>query len=394
MRHLLHWLETHWVTPAYSGCLLAGLALFFFGAATNTMAGWLYVISGVILALLAIGAILPSRSLRQLRVRRHEIVPVSAGEALTVEVHLENLSPQPQTLLQVRDELPTQLGKPMEQAIEVILPRSIHIWRYGLPDQRRGVYRWQTIGLRTAAPLGLFWCQRQRRAKAIAVVYPMVLSLTQCPLVDEMGQDTSQQLLSATQAQAASEGLTRTLRPYRWGDSIRLVHWKTSARYGDLRVRELETYTGGQELVIALDTCSSWEPEDFEQAVVAAASLYSYARQRHLRVSLWTAATDRIQGDQTVLEALAATIAGEPHRSTPNVPLLWLSQSPGSLRALPLGSRWLLWFSSAAASALAGASPQKTAQSVGRTIQPDQPLQLQLQSSALSPTAALEQNHD
>lgn len=47
------WLENHWVNPAYGGWLIGGLALFFFGAATNTMAGWLYVISGIMIAIMA-----------------------------------------------------------------------------------------------------------------------------------------------------------------------------------------------------------------------------------------------------------------------------------------------------------------------------------------------------
>jgi hypothetical protein len=42
----------------------------------------------------------------------------------------------------------------------------------------------------------------------------------------------------------ATEGITRALRPYRWGDPIRLVHWRTSARFGDLRIRELEVTLG------------------------------------------------------------------------------------------------------------------------------------------------------
>ena len=70
------WLETHWTTPAFSGWLLAVLALCFFGAATNTMAGWLYVLSGTILALLILGAILSVRSLSKIRVRRHPLNPV------------------------------------------------------------------------------------------------------------------------------------------------------------------------------------------------------------------------------------------------------------------------------------------------------------------------------
>jgi len=40
--------------------------------------------------------------------------------------------------------------------------------------------------------------------------------------------------------QRASQGLTRNLRQYRQGDSTRLIHWKTSARLGELQIRELE----------------------------------------------------------------------------------------------------------------------------------------------------------
>lgn len=372
IRRCLRWLETHWVLPAYSGWLIAGLAIFFFGAATNTMAGWLYVISGVMLALLVIGALLPVRSLQNLQVTRREIAPVRVGEALAIEICLTNQSHQTQALLQIRDELPKELGKPVTQAIDRVAAQSDYIWVYQQPTQRRGIYRWQTVGLRTAAPLGLVWCQRLRVAKAIAIVYPIVLPLSQCPLIDQMGLDLSLQLLSATLSQAASEGLTRTLRPYRWGDPTRLIHWKTSARYGELRVRELETYTGGQALVIGLDNGSQWNPEDFEQAVSAAASLYFYAQRCHLRVSLWTADRAQIQGDRAVLEALAATNPVELQR-LPNSPVLWLTQNPDSLSGLPTGSRWLLW--SAAESSMPVFSNHS-----GRVIQPDRSLQQQLQS--------------
>ena len=371
IRRCLRWLETHWVLPAYSGWIMAGLAAFFFGAATNTMAGWLYVISGVMLALLVIGALLPVRSLRHLQISRREIVPVSAGEALTIEIQLMNQSHQAQALLQIRDELPKELGKPVIQAIDRVAAQSNYIWIYQQPTKQRGVYRWQAVGLRTAAPLGLVWCQRSRVAKAIAIVYPIVLPLSQCPLIDQMGLELSLQLLSAAQTQAASDGLTRTLRPYRWGDPTRLIHWKTSARYGELRVRELETYTGGQALVIGLDNGSQWNPEDFEQAVSAAASLYFYAQRHHLRVSLWTTDRAQIQGDRAVLETLAAINLVESQR-LPNSPVLWLTQNPDRLSGLPTGSRWLLW-------STAGSSTTSMPHS-GRLIQPDRSLQQQLQS--------------
>jgi uncharacterized protein (DUF58 family) len=376
-RRMTDWLETHWVNPAYSGWLLIGLSLFFFIAATNTMAGWLYVISGVMFALLAIAARLPERSLRGMQFHRQPIQPISVGDLLTVVVELENQTAQPKTLLQVQDLLPHVLSQPRQAAIEVILAYETYQWVYSQPVERRGVYRWHNLELRTAAPLGLFWHRRSQAVKATAIVYPTVLPLSHCPLIDEMGQQVNAQVQSNYNPHSATEGLTRTLRPYRWGDPTRLVHWRTSARYGELRVRELETFTGGQEIVICLDSAALWESESFEQAVTAAASLYFYALHHHLQVSLWTASTGLLRGEQSVLEALAATQSGEdpPANRLPELSLLWLTPNPDSLPALPHSSRWLLWRSPTA-------SKQSTPEAQpGLTIQPDQPLQLQLQAS-------------
>lgn len=382
------WLEMHWVTPAYSGGLLGGLSLFFFVAGTNTLSGWLYVMSGVGLALLAIAAILPERSLRQLKVRRAPIHPVSAGDQITVELIIENQSNQPKTLLQVEDQLPQAIAPPLVHPIEEISPHQPHHWIYSQSVEQRGIYRWQTVYLRTAAPLGLFWCRRPQTVNAIAIVYPTVLPLSHCPLIDQMGQDQNLLLNSDRRAQAASEGLTRSLRPYRWGDPIRLVHWRTSARYGELRVRELETFTGGQELVICLDTAATWNSalEDFEQAVIAAASLYFYACRQKLQVQLWTARTGLIQGNQAVLETLADTRSGEANPATnlPTSPFLWLTQNPNSLRALPAGSRWILWQPPAnsldpSESKSLESKSLSLQRNPGIIVQPDRSLETQLQ---------------
>lgn len=386
-RRFAEWLENRWVAPAYSGWLLLGLSIFFFMAATNTLSGWLYVISGISAALLAIAVILPERTLRSIQMQRHPIAPVSVGEPLTIELTLENLTPQAKTLIQVQDLVPFVLGKPVTTAIEGIAPKGVYRWVYTHPTEQRGVYRWHTVHLRTANPLGLFWCRRSHEAKALAIVYPTVLPLAQCPLVDEMGRTTSLQLNHDRRAQAASEGLTRSLRPYRWGDPTRLIHWRTSARYGELRVRELEIFTSGQELILCLDSASAWRtpsdttafPETFEQAVIAAASLYFYAYHRHLSVKVWTAATGLVQGSQQVLEALAATQAEEESLDRlPTTPLVWLTQNPASLETLPMGSRWILW-RGAELNSPNGADSLHS-HHPGLVVAPEQPLQLQLQS--------------
>lgn len=341
---IANWLETRWATPAYAGWLLLALAIFFFGAATNTMSGWLYVISGVMIALLSLAAVLPVRSLRSLQLHRLSIPPISAGDDLKIEIEITNPTPQPKTLLQVQDILPWVLGEPVTTAIEEIPAHQVYRWVYYQPTQRRGVYHWHEVQLRTGTPFGLFWCRRSRQVPATAIVYPKVLPLNACPLIENIGHQETTPNQSDRRFHHATEGITRNLRPYRYGDPIRMVHWRSSARYGELRVRELEISTGGQEVAIALDSGSPWNFDNFEQAVIAAASLYFYASRNHKNVRLWTALTGLVHGNRRVLETLAATNAPEPTSAElPSIPLIWLTQNPDQLHHLPPGSRWIFW---------------------------------------------------
>ncbi|MGD1906742.1 MAG: DUF58 domain-containing protein, partial [Leptolyngbyaceae cyanobacterium] len=160
---LMQWLENHWVVPAYGGGVLIGLTIVFFGAATNTLSGWLYVLSGLGLALLLLAAWLPPRYLRGITAPRAPIRPTSAGTPLVIEITLENHGNQPKPLLQVRDQVPARLGTVPEQAIAVIAPHRTYRWPYALTTPQRGIYQWLVLSLRTGAPMGLFWCPRQPR---------------------------------------------------------------------------------------------------------------------------------------------------------------------------------------------------------------------------------------
>jgi uncharacterized protein (DUF58 family) len=373
------WLEKKWVSPSYAGWVVGGIAICFFGAATNTMAGWLYVLSGLMFSLLIISAILARKALQNLKIRRYAIAPVSAGEELTLELEIENLSKKPQNLLQIMDLLPDILNpKPIRNAIELISPYQKYRWLYSLTAPKRGVYQWEEIKLRTGNPFGLFWCSKSYQIKAKAIIYPQVLPLKSCPLLDQIGQDENKLLESRRLYQNANEGLTRALRPYRQGDPTRLIHWKSSAKFGELQVRELEIVTGGEEIIICLDTASNWQPEDFETAVTAAASLYFYGSRQQMNIKLWTAKTGLVYGNWVVLETLAKTQPAEGNALSsnplPKLPLIWLTQNPSSLHTLPFGSGWLLFppdFSN---------PPLINLKSLGLIVDPQNPLQIQLQS--------------
>lgn len=368
---VVDWLEINWIAPAYAGWILVGATLFFLAAAINTMTGWLYVISGVSFSLLLIAAILPPRSIHSLKIQRQIIAPVSVGEPLTIELIIENPTHQPVTLLQIQDNLPFVLSPIISKSIDMISPHSQHIWSYDLPAKRRGVYFWHQVQLRTAWPLGLFWCRRSREVKAKAIVYPKILPLTRCPLLESVGQESSKRWTDGTRNQLAQEGMTRTLRHYRMGDPTRLIHWRSSARYGELLVRELENSTGDREIIISLDSTANWEPEDFEAAVSAAASLYFWANRYQFNVKLWTAGTDIVYGNRLVLETLAGVKYQEEGKNTPpKYPLIWLTPNPNTLNGLPPGSRWILWPSGPFSGATKGQ---------GLIIKVDQSLQSQLE---------------
>lgn len=393
---LLNWLETHWINPAYSGWVLMGLCLFFFAAASNTMAGWLYVMSGVGFALLAVAAWLARRGLTGLKVMRVSSPPVAVGQEVRLEVIVNNGDRRAKSLLQLIDPLPKALGGDQTHPIPLIGPHSSHTWRYQKTATQRGLYRWGQVQARTAAPLGLCWYSKMLPVKAKAVVYPTILQLSSCPLVDGLGQQQNPSLTPSALPQAATEGLTRSLRPYRWGDPIRRVHWRTSARFGELRVRELEDVQTGQEVVLAIDSASLWQSlgleasasetakrsdrladsvDSFEQAMTALASLYRYASRHYGAVQIWTASHGLINGEQRVLEALAGVKPGEAVDgvSRPPMPLIWLTQDAGSLQDLPPNSAWLLWPGQER-------QPAPATNLQGKVIDPSLPLPGQLQS--------------
>jgi uncharacterized protein (DUF58 family) len=335
-------LERRWIAPAYAGWVVMVIAVCFFGAATNTMTGWLYVLSAICVVLAAVAAILPVRSLRALAVAHLPIGPITAGEDLKIGLRIHNRSTQPQILFQLWDHLPLELGSSDPVAIERVPATGYRDISVTCTPARRGLYRWEQIELRSAQPLGLFWCRRGHISPAEVWVYPQQLRLSHCPILDNLSDPRAiEQSTAMLHAQPSATGSTRSLRAYRTGDPLRMVHWRSSARYGELQVRELEDYRTTKKIVIALDTAGDWTELGFEQAVIAAASLYIYSLRQQLQVQFWSSSQGLIDGKEAMLRALAEVQPGQAQCERPNQPLLWLTG--GVVPQLPSGSRYVSW---------------------------------------------------
>ncbi len=369
VNHWTNWLEQKWVAPAYAGWVLMAVSICFFGAATNTMTGWLYVLSAVGIVLLILAAVLPIKSLQALSIEHLPIAPITQGEDLQISLRLHNRSKQPQRLLQVFDRTPASWGEIKLLAIEQVPAQGSYTATITCAPPQRGIYSWDKLELRSGQPLGLFWCRRVRKSPAQVCVYPAHLRLSHCPLLDHWQQSVPAITeTSLNRPQLSTMGTTRSLRPYRTGDPLRLMHWRSSARYDRFQVRELEIANHAHTITICLNASSNWLAADFEQAVIATCSLYYYARQRQLDVQVWTSSHGVLTSQLAVLQALAAIQVTAATVAPPPGAVLWISNQGETL--LAAGSRSLLWTPAPGLGIHAGVS-----------IDANQPLVPQLQKS-------------
>ncbi|GAA4245957.1 DUF58 domain-containing protein [Dactylosporangium darangshiense] len=153
--------------------------------------------------------------------------------------------------------------------------------QYQVPTARRGVVAIGPLRVVRRDPLGLLALARGYGGTAQVWVYPRVHRLSAVPT----GITRS---LDGRDDRVPHGTITfDTLREYVVGDELRRVHWRTSAKVGELMVRE-QLDTSLPRLVVLLDDrrASYADPERFEAACEAAASLVMAAFREELPIAL------------------------------------------------------------------------------------------------------------
>jgi uncharacterized protein (DUF58 family) len=110
---------------------------------------------------------------------------------------------------------------------------------------RRGVVRASGWVIGTSDPLGLFQGLRKLPEAELALILPRFASLAHRHRTREVEAS-----LAAPRAGSGNEMFG--IREYRPGDSLRRIHWRSSARHGELVVREYEP-PGVRTLSILID---------------------------------------------------------------------------------------------------------------------------------------------
>ncbi|MGW9195223.1 DUF58 domain-containing protein [Micromonospora chersina] len=158
--------------------------------------------------------------------------------------------------------------------------------RYPVPTRRRGVVPVGPLRVTRRDPLGLVALARSYGGVVPVWVHPRIHPLSAVPT--GAGRSLDGRVDSVPHGSITFD----SLREYVVGDELRRVHWRTSARVGELMVRE-NVDTSLPRLVVVLDNRAAAHPdrdggvaESFESGCEAAASVVAAAIREDLPVSL------------------------------------------------------------------------------------------------------------
>ncbi len=268
------------------GKYFVALALGIGFAAINTGNNLLFLILGMMLALIVGSGVLSELTLRSLVVSRHSPERIFAGKPFLMGIGLANQKRRlPSFSIEVEDLL---AGRSLDKKcyfLKVPAGRTQHT-SYRHTFARRGLYRFSGYQISTKFPFALFRKSRPVDDGFEIVVYPTVF-----PIFPPAGQQADLGELAI--ARIDRRGDFHAMREYQPGDDPRAIHWRKSAQLSRLVIRENEDQAT-RRIAIFLDNrqrCaapSEAELEQQEQAVSHAASLAVHYIKRGYTVRLVT----------------------------------------------------------------------------------------------------------
>ena len=198
------------------------------------------------LALAAIGARIWVAIIRQPISLRRLVGSHEHVEGSDVTVSLEAYParhPGPRSL-----EVIEQIGRLGERRVHLTRHGRPLLARYVLPALRRGRYRFEAVRAVFEDPFGLARAELSLGTESTLLVYPRLVDLQR---VFTQAGGTAQSGGRLLLRRTAGFDL-HSVREYEQGESLRKVHWRTTARRGTLMVKELED-TPHDEVGVLLD---------------------------------------------------------------------------------------------------------------------------------------------
>lgn len=246
------------MTKAGFGFIVAGGFVYFL--ASQTQIGWLYLFDAIIWSLLVLSAILPWYSLKSLQVERQILLPTSSlrqpqlggpleDETVEVKLKVTNNGRLARHFIKVLEYCPFDQPEKRHRAflLTSLKPRSMTVFPYTATCYRRGYYTSSSTTLQSSGPLGLLVRRRTFQLPLNLTVYPAYYQMEGLPVADAAWADWGHAVKSSTAAEFYGS------REYQYGDPLRHIHWRNTARLGRFMLKEFEQANQGS-VTVAFET--------------------------------------------------------------------------------------------------------------------------------------------
>ena len=235
---------------------------------------------------------------------------IPAGSATSVSITVRNRSPRRSLPANWSDELPWYPYTTQVSRLPVLEGRGERFGghpvtvRYDLVPPRRGVFAIGPLTVAITDGFGLARTSLVVGEPQPLIVTPEVVPLANAGLTVPAGDGEA----TLVQRRAAGDEDDLMTREYRSGDAMRRVHWRASARHGDLMVRQeeqrsfpeariiVDTQRDGYRDAMAMPSDFDVESVAFEWVVQMLASSAVHLRRNGFRVSIVEAGVAQLDG--------------------------------------------------------------------------------------------------
>ncbi len=206
------------------------------------------------------------------------------GDRMRVTYTLRNNSRLPKPWLEVHNPTTLPGGLP-GRAID-LAGRNERSWLIRAPLTRRGHFRIEPLHIRTGDPFGFFEAQATVGQGVGVIVYPRLepLPAWRLPAASLEGSHASPERTLQTTPMATM------VRPYAPGDSMNRIHWRSTARHGEIQVKEFDLeQTADAWIILDLQRgiqTGRGEESTTEAAIRAAASIADKALAENRAVGM------------------------------------------------------------------------------------------------------------
>jgi uncharacterized protein (DUF58 family) len=285
--------------------------------------GWQFLFYLVYLGVLVVGGsyVLTRLGLADLEAG-YAVNQLSAhvGDRIRVTYTLRNTSRIPKPWLEIHN--PTSLPAGLPGRAISLGGSTERSWLIRTPLTRRGHFRIEPLQIRTGDPFGFFESSASVGSGINVTVYPRLepIPLWRLPASNLDGSHAMRErTLQATP-------LATTVRPWAPGDAFNRIHWKSTARHGDIQVKEFDLEQSADcWLVLDLERSvqrGSGDESTVEVAVRAAAAIADKALVENRAVGMTVNAHRLAQlqpdrGGRQHLKVMQLLAAVEGDGSTP-----------------------------------------------------------------------------